>query len=462
MARDFDVIVIGGGGAGLAAAITAARAGASVLVVEADAKLGGTSALSTGVVYAAGTSVQKRAGVSDDPADMLNYAMTLNAYRAQPHLLRQMAYDSASVVEWLISLGVTFDPADLYISGVDTVARGHRAKDNGIEIMNALDQAASLSGVTVSLQTRVRRLRQREDGAVTGIVVDGETVTAEAVVLATGGFGANTEMLARHYPDAAASESLWYVGSPFARGDGIALGQAAGAELGGFNSGVLQITPGLVRELESYLPGWLIFVNRDGRRFIRETGAYGVMAGVLADQVGGEAFAVFDEAARRAAKVIVTYKPLAPNWTADQLEVFIREGRITQAGSLDDLAEKIGVRASTLATTVENYNRDCCLGVDSLFFKDPSYLKPIATAPFYACRLRPGIVGYTAAGLRIDTGAQVLDASDRPIAGLYAAGETTCVLPARYLGGGASLTNNFVFGRIAGENAAHRAARETT
>jgi len=457
MARDFDVIVVGGGGAGLSAAITSAGTGAAVLVVEADSKLGGTSGLSTGVVYAASTSVQRTAGITDDPADMFNYAMTLNAFRAQPHLLREMAYGSAAVVEWLISLGVEFDPADLYVSGVDTVARGHRAKNNGIEIMSALDQAASLAGVTVALQTRVRNLHRHEDGSIAGIIVDGETVSAGAVILATGGFGANSEMLARYYPEAAASESLWYVGSPFARGDGLSIGLSVGAELGGFNNGVLQITPGLVRELESYLPGWLIFVSRDGRRFIRETGAYGVMSGVLLDQVGGEAFAVFDEASRQAAKVIVTYKPLAPSWTADQLDVFIREGRIARADSVEALAEMVGIRGSTLATTVENYNRDCRLGTDTMFFKDPSYLRPIATPPFYARRLRAGIVGYTAAGLRIDTKAHVLDQTDRPIAGLYAAGETTCVLPGRYLGGGASLTNNFVFGRIAGESAARQA-----
>jgi fumarate reductase flavoprotein subunit len=457
MKRDFDVIVVGGGGAGLSAAISAAGTGATVLVVEADRKLGGTSALSTGVVYAASTSVQRKAGITDTPEEMFTYAMTLNAHKAQPHLLREMAYKSADALDWLISLGVEFDPADLYISGVDSLPRGHKAKGNGTEIMDALDQTAHIAGVTVALETRVRELDRDEDGSIGGIVVGGQTVTAGAVVLTTGGFGANSEMLARYYPQAAISESLWYVGSPHARGDGLAMGMSVGAEIGGHNNGVLQITPGLVRELESYLPGWLIFVNRDGRRFIRETDAYGVMSGVMLDQIGGEAFAIFDEAARRDANVIVTYKPLAPSWTADQLQTFINGGRIAKADSLDALAELVGVRAATFATTVENYNHDCELGADTMFFKNPIYLRAISTPPYYACRLRAGIVGYTAAGLRIDTTARALDEADRPIAGLYAAGETTCVLPGRYIGGGASLTNNFVFGRIAGNSAARHA-----
>jgi fumarate reductase flavoprotein subunit len=451
--RDYDVIVIGGGIAGLSAALSAASDGGNVLLVEAAKSLGGSSALSTGVLYAAGTSVQRKIGIEDNADAMFHYAMTLNAYVAQPSLIRTLCDGSADAIEWLMSFGVIFRPEALYVAGVDTVPRGHRANNNGKEIVDALDQAASVAGVNHAFDTRVRKLVKDDGGRIIGIQFDGEVVTASSVVLATGGFGNNSEMLARYYPEAASSEGLWYVGTPFARGDGLSMGMEVGAELGGYNTGLVEVTPGLVKELDSYLPGWLIHVNRDGRRFVRETGAYAIMSGAVQAQVGGEAFAIFDEAARADAKVIVTYKPLAPSWTADQLSVFIKEGKIVQGDSLKELADKIGVRSETLETTVKKYNEDCDQGSDSAFFKDSKYLKKISTPPFYARRLRPGTVIVTATGLRIDTSARVLDAADRPIPGLYAAGETTCVLPRRYMAGGASLTNNVVFGKIAGTRA---------
>src|ERR1700728_2678780 len=158
MSRDFDVIVIGAGGAGLSAAVTAARRRARVLVVDSDGKVGGSTAFSTGVIYAAGTSVQRARGITDDPDAMFDYCMTLNAYNAQPSLLRMLCDASADAIEWLKSLGVEFRPEDLYVARVDTVPRGHRAANNGTEIVSALDQAASVAGVTVSLNTRVLRL----------------------------------------------------------------------------------------------------------------------------------------------------------------------------------------------------------------------------------------------------------------------------------------------------------------
>lgn len=457
MEQDFDVIVVGAGGAGLSAAVTAARQGARVLILDSDKQVGGSSRLATGVLYAAGTSVQRAKGISDNADAMFHYCMVLNAYNIQPSLIRTLCDRSADAVEWLISLGVEFRPEDLYVAGVDTVARGHRAANNGAEIIQALDQAASLAGVTVSLSTRVRKLLTDGDGRVTGIEVDGEQVRSGAVVVTTGGFGNNPEMLARYYPEASACESLWYIGTPHARGDGLTLGTSAGADLGGFDQGLLEISPQMVKELDSYLPGWLIFVNRDGRRFIRETGAYAVMSGLVLKQVGKEAFVIFDEAARASAKIIVTYKPLAPSWTADRLAEFIKEGKIEQGNTIEELAEKVGIRTSTLVTTIENYNADCEAGQDSTFFKDPAYLKPIRKPPFYARRIRPGLISLTAAGLRIDRHARVLNEADRPITGLFAAGETTSVLPARYMAGGASLSNNTVFGRIAGEGAARHA-----
>jgi fumarate reductase flavoprotein subunit len=455
---DYDVIVVGAGGAGLAAAATAARAGARVLSVEAGDRTGGSTALSGGVFYAAGTAVQRGRGIHDDTPDaMFHYYMTLNQYKLEAALVRRLCDDAPAALAWLIELGVRFPVENLYVAGVDKIARGHRAEGHGLEIATALEGICNRLGVDVVLRTRVSEL-VIEHGRVAGIRVEGEPLRAGAVVLATGGFGANAELLARLYPDAAVHGDLtWYIGSPHARGDGLAMGITAGGEICGHNRGLLLVTPGFARDLEVYLPGWLVYVNRDGRRFVDETIEYSVLAAVLRQQIGGECFAIFDEAARSTARSHPA-RP-APNWTADRLAELVDAGRILRAGTLEELAERIGVRAGALVTTIENYNGDCRAGRDASFFKGADMLRPVATPPFHAVRIRPAIVCWTGAGLRIDRDAHVLDRSDRPIPGLFAAGETTGGMFGEcYAAGGASIANAIVFGRVAGAGAAACAA----
>ena len=135
--RDFDVIVVGGGGAGLAAATTAASEGARVLIVDADKKLGGSTSLSTGVFYAAGTSVQKKLGIVDNPADQYRYYMNVNQHKLEASVVHRLCHESAPALEWLLSLGVEFKTQDLYCSGVDGIPRGHMAAGHGASIGRA-------------------------------------------------------------------------------------------------------------------------------------------------------------------------------------------------------------------------------------------------------------------------------------------------------------------------------------
>ena len=463
MSTDFDVIVVGAGGAGMAAALTATAHGARVLLLDAAERCGGSTSLSGGVYYAASTSVQRAIGIADDTADaMYLYYMTLNQHKVEPALVRALCDGAADGLEWLISLGVRFPPEGLYASGVERIARGHAAAGRGAEIAEALENHLSGKAIDVALKTRVRALIRDDSGAVTGVDVDGQKVFANAVILATGGMGASTEMLSRHYPEAAAqAERAWYIGSKHCRGDGLALGESMGADIVGHDRGLLLITPGFSQDLEVFLPGWLVYVNRDGRRFVDETTEYAVLSGVVKDQLNGECFALFDEETR--AKAPRGPYPV-PSWEADALARLADQGRVFRAPTLDGLAEAAGIRAGALATTVEAYNADCAGGADTAFFKDADLLRPIARGPFYAVRMRPSIVCLTSTGLRIDRTARVLDRDDRPIPGLYAAGETTGgVLGERYIGGGNSIANAIVFGRIAGTAAAarggHNAAR---
>src|SRR5262249_36123451 len=151
---DFDVIIIGGGGAGLAAGILAREAGASCMVLEADRKLGGATALSAAVMYAAGTSVQRERGITDTPEAMYRYMMTLAGWEADPRTLRILCEQSGPALEWLIGLGVQFPPAYLLSSGVDELPRGHPSGG----VAPALINAAGAAGVEHALGTRVEGL----------------------------------------------------------------------------------------------------------------------------------------------------------------------------------------------------------------------------------------------------------------------------------------------------------------
>lgn len=464
METDYDVIVIGGGGAGLAAAFTALEQGARVLIAEAGDRLGGSTNLSGGHIYAAGTSVQRAAGVEgDDPEAAFRYYMTLNQYRLDPSLARRLCHEAPKVIDWLIGLGVEFLPDKLHVGGVDGLRREHVPTGYGAAIVAVLE--AAISGkADVALRTRVRELLV-EDGRVAGVRFGDEAVRAGSVVVTTGGFGANPELLARHYPDAARhGDWTWYIGAPHSQGDHLELGAAAGAEVVGHNRGLVLATPGFRKELEVYQPGWLMFVNREGRRFVDETLPYHVMVGIIEEQTGGEGFAIFDEAARAAAcpdpETLAEVKAgfLTTSWLPEALEEFVRTRKLATAPSLEALARQVGIRWPALQTTVETYNGYCEAELDPQFGKAASEWKPIATPPFYAARMRGAIVCFTSTGLRIDAEAQVHDKADRAIPGLYAAGESAGgVLGDRIFGGGSSMANVLVYGRIAGGNAAKHA-----
>jgi fumarate reductase flavoprotein subunit len=462
--EDYDVIIVGGGGAGMAAAIEAHDAGARVALVEADTRLGGSTALSGGVYYAAGSRVQLARGISDDgPDDLFEYYLTLNQYRVEPALVRVLCDEAAAGLHWLMDLGVDFPAEGLYCSGVERVPRGHGAEGAGAAIAAALERAVQARSIDVALDSRVEALlADSPSAAVAGIRVRGDNVRASSVVLATGGFGANPQLLERLYPDAAGQgDWAWYIGSRHCQGDGLRLGEAVGADVVGHNRGLLLTTPNFRRVLEVFVPGWLVYVNREGRRFVDETAEYAVMSGVIQAQTGGSCFAVFDETARREAAPHPRYADafaagaLPMNWVADELAAQVQTGRVIRADSLAALAERCGIRATALEATVERYNADVAAGQDRAFFKAGEEMKAIATPPFYAVEIRPAIICLTSAGLRIDPDCRVLDSGDRPVPGLFAAGETTGgVLGERYVGGGNSITNAIVFGRRAGRRAA--------
>jgi fumarate reductase flavoprotein subunit len=467
MTNDYDVIVIGGGGAGLAAANMAGEAGARVLLVEAADRLGGSTSLSGGVFYAAGTRVQAAAGITDSPDAMFLAAMALNQNRMQPALLRRYCEEGSEALHWLMDKGVEFPVEQLSAQGaqaeISGVLRCHHPVGHGAAITAALEASLQRHDVDVALRTRVRELVM-EDGRVLGIKASDEPVTAAAVVIASGGFGANRALVDRYFPLAGRhGDATWYIGSDHSVGDGLELGVGVGAALGGFNTGLLLVTPCMQKVID-LPPAWMMLVNRDGRRFMDETIGYGAMSGVVDAQPGGECYGIFDAATfndppsdpRFAAEI--RSGMMTTQWTADALPEALATGRIVKGDTIEALAERMGIRADALRYAVELQNRDAGAGCDTLFLKDSAFLRPIGDGPYYGVVFRSAVLCFTSAGLRIDRDARVLHESGRPIAGLFAAGETTSgVLGERYLGSGSSVAHVVTFGRIAGRNAAAEA-----
>jgi fumarate reductase flavoprotein subunit len=462
-ASDFDVIVVGGGGGGLAAAAAAAESGASVLVAEAAPAIGGATALSGGSFMAAGTPVQAAAGYPDDSVDeFFDHYLTFNRWDADPVVARRFCEEAAPTMAWLTGLGVEFRPENLYRAARERVPRTHRPTGGGLAIVEALHRACQASGVEFALGNRVDELIVTGGRAV-GVRARGEELTAHTVIITTGGFGSNPALVAEHFPDSErGGGEVWSPEPATCIGDGLRLGAGVGAATAGRNRGELLLGTGFARDLEPFVPGWLVYVTPDGRRFVDEHAPYTVITPRLLNRADW-CWAVLDEAAREAATAPVDARWGMGSWIGDVLLAEARNGRVLTAGTVAGLAGVTRMPPVTLAATIDRYNEDCRAGADTRFGKDPSVMRPIATPPFYAVRLQPLVVAVTGYGLLIDADARVLRETDgEPVDGLFAAGEVTGnVIGAQYIGGGNAIGSALIFGRIAGRAAADRAVTIT-
>ena len=427
---DYDVIVIGGGAAGMSAAITAHDRGARVMLFDGETKLGGSTALSGGWFFAAGTSVQRAAGiVGDSPEAMFDYYAQVNQWRIDPPVVRRLCDEAGAALEWLISLGVVFPVKNLTRSGMETVARGHQPDGRGAEIAQMLERAVRARPIDIALGNRVERLLSD------GVIARGETATANALVIATAGFGQNREMLRRLYPTAPEDSSS--MSAPGSQGDGITMAAAHGATITGHDTGLLIPSASIANGTIEHA-GWAMFVNRHGRRFIDESSYHSVLSLAIRAE-GGFCFAVFDEATRRGAPPDGSFGDLLGDHDVGDDRMAAWSGAAARASNVDDLAHAIGVPPHVLRGTVAR--------------AAPHHA--LRTVPFYAVRITPGLVALTACGLTIDAEARVLDEAGEPIPAWFAAGETTGnVVGDMYIASGNSLANCLVYGRIAGDNAA--------
>jgi succinate dehydrogenase/fumarate reductase flavoprotein subunit len=320
--------------------------------------------------------------------------------------------------------------------------------------------------IDLAFGRRVDRLLPGGPGGVTGVAVGDDQVTAGAVVLAAGGFGANKELWPRYLPRAVEAEWTFYIGPPTSRGDALALAGALGAQIVGHGRGLLNARPNFSQSMDSYYPGWLVFVDADGQRFVNEMTAYSVIESTIRAK-GGRVWAIFDDAAKRAAVPRSTAAakkydmPTGTNWedwVEPVIEEMTRKGRVLTAPTVSALAVSMGLEPGALAGNVRRYNEDVAAGHDTMFEKPARVMRAIDEPPFYATELRLCNLALTGAGPRINRDGQVLDHGAVPIRGLFAAGECAGgVLGDSYMGSGNALANAITFGRVAGQHAAKQA-----
>ncbi len=463
--RETDVLIVGYGGAGAVAAIAARDAGAEVIVLEKREVAGGSTAISGGLVYAAGTSVQQAAGIQDS-ADAM-YQHYLNAGRSlnDPAQVRLAADRSADNVDWLISLGATW-PTPPSVSGAEVnvgsepVARVHSIAygelSGGAAFFQVLADSATSKGAEILMATAARELVVGEDGAVIGVRAesDGQQMMIKArrgVILTTGGFTRSQEMMVGFSRDAFNSQPL---GVPDLTGDGHRMAFALAADAVNIDEilGCPGLTlPGAVSAtymLWGFIPTLAaILVNKLGRRFVDEFSFYDWKNTALLHQPDSIAYSVFDDATRTAGAGMIV------GGFSATLDDEVAAGTVFKADTIAGLASQIGVPAAALEATTAKWNEDAAAGVDTEWGRTAG-MGPIATAPFYAFATYSTMFD-NSGGLKINTDAQVVNTWGNVIPRLYAAGQVSGgVVGEHYPGSGTALNALVTFGRIAGAKAA--------
>ncbi|MDV7105161.1 flavocytochrome c [Vibrio sp. TH_r3] len=503
-----DIVVVGGGGAGLSATLTALEKGKSVVLLEKFPAIGGNTVRTGGWVNAAEPEWQGGfAPLAGEKETLMQLAMTpesefvdgyladfrtlksqLDGYFSDLDIGKHYLFDSVELhriqtylggkradfngeeiygqydlvetltsrsmesINWLADKGIDFDRSVVEIPIGALWRRAHKPKrQKGVEFVDKLSKRIQEHSGRIITDTRATNLIVK-NGKVVGIKAlqaDGTELVLHVnngVIMASGGFGANTKMIKKYntyWKDIA--DDIKTTNSPALVGDGIEISEKVGAELVGM--GFTQLMPvgdprsgalltGLIVPPENF-----VFVNQHGKRFVDECSSRDVLSEAFFDN-GGLIYMIADENIRQT----------AANTSDETIEREIKEGIIIKADTIEELAEKISVPAKVLLNTITQYNQYVEQGSDPEFNKSAFGLK-VAQAPFYATPRKPS-VHHTMGGLKIDTQARVIGKDGNVIRGLYAAGEVAGGIHAGNRLGGNALIDIFTYGRIAGESAA--------
>lgn len=459
-----DVLVVGCGAAGLAAAVSAREAGAArVVILEKSALAGGHMIVSNGMLNALDPAGQRRMGRKDSAEAFFRDTFEGGGCAASPELVEALVAGSRGILARLEAIGVEFDP-DLYEAYTGVFPRAHRTiwERSGLEYTRRLLARARSLGVTIRHRHRAWRILTDPAG-VSGVLArgpDGEArvLRAKSVVIATGGFGASLAMRAQWAPQIPAELGTTYslnrMNEDLATGDGIRMGLEAGAAVTGMEHVV--VIPFWGGRVLDY-PGAEMFLTREGHRFTDETAPWNAVFDDLARTGSGEFWVITDSRSAKGATFATK----------------VQQGRVMSAETIEELARRMQVDLPALRESIERYNAAARSGADPEFGRT-RFLQDLSSPPYYFGRERFE-VHYTCGGLAIRPDAAVIAADAvkgaspaierqldglskaQVLPGLFAAGETTGGVHGKFRLGGSGLLDAFVFGLIAGRSAAARA-----
>ena len=438
----YDVVIIGSGGTGLAAAIQANELGMKVAVLEKEEELGGNTNRASSGMNAAETNVQLKHGVIDNVADFYHETYKDGGRLNDKDMLGYFVYHTAPAVDWLADHDIKLD--DITVTGGMSKKRTHRpasmAPIGGFLVKSLLGVVAK-ENIPVFNNTKVTKLLQAADGRINGVEVKSGDLTkkvdAKAVILATGGFGASKEYIERFRPDL---KDYKTTNQPGATGDGLKLAENVGAELMQMN--LVQVHPTVQQDHPHvYLIGeavrgeGAILVNAQGERFVNELNTRKIVSNAITALPEHSAYLIFDQGIRDRAKAI---------------EFYDKTGLVVHGDTIEDLAQNLNMDPTTLKATVNTWDQAVSSHDDEQFHRTTGMDRGITKPGFFAIHIAPAI-HYTMGGIHITPKTQVLDGNGDIIKGLYAAGEVAGGLHGNNRVGGNSIAETIVFGRQAGQ-----------
>lgn len=448
----FDLIILGGGLAGMCAAVEAGEQGANVLLLEKQDELGGSTVLSSGYMAFAGTDMQEEAGIVDSTESLLNDLVEVGGGVNEKSLVETYGQHQLETYKWMINHGVEFRTIEA-VSG-HSVPRGHII-DPHQAIQVLYRRTKELPNVTICIKAPALRLIKNEEGRIDRVLYkeDGEERTAAAdkgVIIASGGFAKSEQLLKQFAPHL---DGALRIGGAGNHGDGIRMAWEHGAwvqDLPYLNGtyGFHPTANGAVKSqgLAFYKGG--IIVNQNGKRFVNESISYKLLGNAAFQQPDKITFQIWDQT--------VMDKTVADDPLYD-FELLQRRRLLYKVDTLEELADCIDVPLEVLEETISRYNEGVSNGEDPDFarntlthhFGKPT---PIEKAPFYAFETTVAMLA-TYAGLAVNQEAQVLNPYGETIPGLYAVGEVTGGFHGAGYMTGSSLGKAAVFGRIAVQKA---------
>lgn len=439
--KSYDVIIVGSGGAGMTAAIEAKDAGMNPVILEKMPMAGGNTSKASAGLNASETSVEKAQGVTDSNDKFYEETLKGGGGTNDKELLRYFVDHSAAAVDWLAQNDIVLD--NLTTTGGMSVSRTHRPHDGsavGAYLVKGLEENISKRDIPVFVNSDVTKINEK-DGKVSGVEVkiEGETkqVDSKAVVVTTGGFGANQKMIAKYRPDLKDYVTTNAAGST---GDGIEMISALGGALVDMDK--IQIHPTVFQKTgylvsESIRGEGAILVNKEGNRFFNEMDTRDKVSAAELKQDGKYAYAIFSEGTKDKVKAVDQY---------------ISKNMVVEADNVEELAKKLDIKPEELKATVTKWNKAVADKKDSEFGRTTGMTNDIS-GKVYAIKVAPGI-HHTMAGVKINTQTQVLKEDGQPIKGLYAAGEVTGGLHGGNRIGGNAVADIIIFGRQAGQESA--------